>query len=144
MKDKSKYIDEIAQELSVLSSKKIHGVRQQEITDMIRAAVNGDEIAAHLVTDVTLKEDRPGISIFILTNKRLIQLDIEMVNENVSGMLTFALSDMDGIDLKSNIPGVKEAMIDFKTHVVGLKYPTEESNVTKFFEVIEQVWNARM
>lgn len=140
MKDKKAYIDKILKDVFSLPNPKIKESRKEQIADFISVAVNGDTINAYLVIDVIL-DNKPGIYVYILTDSKLIQIGIDTKDKIRS--LTFALAEIVRVERKSTEVGRMEIQIDFKTDLVGLRYSTNDPQITEFFQKVEQSWIKR-
>jgi hypothetical protein len=140
MENKENYIDKILQDIFNLSSPKIQEVRREQITEFIGTTVNGDTINAHLVIDVMLN-NKPGVYVYILTDIRLIQIQIDADKEISS--LTYLLSEIIGVERKLIDTDRIEIQIIFKNGLVGLKYSEKDQKITVFFQKVEQTWAKR-
>jgi len=140
MKDKEIYINTILQDIFNLSDPKIQEVRKGAISEFINTSINGDTINAHLVIDVMLN-NKSGVYVYILTDVRLIQIQIDADKEISS--LTYLLSEIIGVERKLIDTNRIEIQIIFKNGLVGLKYSEQEQKITVFFQKVEQAWAKR-
>ncbi len=141
MTNKQKCIGDIIKDIFSLESPKIAKKREEEIAEFIEVAVNGDQIDSHLALDIS-NEDRPSISVFILTNKRLIQVDIEIDTGIKSSV--YLLNEIIGVERKLIESDRMEVGIIFKNGLIRLRHPKKASATTTFFQKIEQTWAGRV
>lgn len=137
MSSREETVKAIVQEVLDLRSPKIQETRKDSILDFIKMAVNGDDIKTHLVIDVKLN-NTPGVYVYILTNARLIQIQID-VDHGISS-LAFVLSGIINVERKLIDDARIEVQVIFKDNVVGLRYSTKDQKTTEFFQQIEQTW----
>lgn len=137
MISKEGYIKDIVKDIFSLESPKIKKEREQEIAEFIDVAVNGDAIDSHL-TIGSNSDDKHYVCVYVLTNKRLIQIEINIEVEIKSTV--FLLTDITGVERKLLSPERMEIRVIFKNDLVGLRYPKEDRKATEFFQQIEQIW----
>jgi len=140
MSDKKEYIGGIIKDIFDLPSPKIQESRKKDITEFVNIAINGDTIDSHLVLDIS-NDEKPSVAVYILTDKRLIQIDIETDIEAKSSV--YLLSEIIGVERKLIESDRMEVRIIFKNGLVGLRHPKKASTTTAFFQKIEQIWAER-
>lgn len=132
---KDSIIKDIFKDIYSYSNSKVQKSREPQIENIIRATVNGDIIEKYLVIDIKL-EDKDGIYVYILTNKKLIQISIDI--ESKVDSLSFLLSQMLGVIFKSPQPGRLIAEANFFNGKLGLHYSAANKRITNFFQAVEQ------
>lgn len=132
---KEEKLNEIIQDIFSIDSLKIDDSRKLQIRDFIISAVNGDNPTAHLAINVKLGENKNGIIAYILTNLRLIKIDID---EKELQSSSFPLDTIIGIERKLIDGGERAAFsISFQNGSFGLKYSPLEQKITEFFQKID-------
>src|SRR5215467_13435441 len=93
-------INQIIDEIFKLDSPKIINgeKRKQEIKEFTTITINGDTITKYLVINANIKPRMPGALLYILTNVRLIK--IEIGKEAGINSSSFFLSTMTSIERK--------------------------------------------
>jgi hypothetical protein len=76
MADKNK-IAEIVGKIFTLDSPRVDESRKRQIADFLETTINGDEINEYLAINVMFGKDRAGAGVYVLTNVRLIRINIE-------------------------------------------------------------------
>lgn len=132
---KKEKIIAIIDDIFKLDSPKIDESRKNQVSDFIMSAVNGDNLAAHLVLNANLSENNKGAIIFILTNLRLIKIDI--ANKEIQSS-SFFLNTLIGIDRKLIDGERSEFSIAFQNGSFGLRYSQDNQNITDFFQKIDR------
>ncbi len=134
MTTKQETIDAIVAEVFQLDSPKIDQTRKGQVSEFITSAVNGDTPNTHLVINASVDENNTGAIIYILTNLRLIKVDIALKEIKSS---SFRLNTLIGIDRKLIDDDQIEFSVAFQNGSFGLRYSQDLKNITDFFQKIE-------
>lgn len=138
--NKDKQIKSIVAEIFEIPSPKIDESYRNQIYDFIKTTINGDsDIKYYLAIDVIINQ-KDGVVIYVLTDKRLIQFEIDADGEIKSGSLILK-QIIGGIVRSLSENGTKMEVI-LRSHpdvTAGLKYDIKNDKITKFFEEVEQV-----
>lgn len=135
--EKQKKINEIIDDIFKLDSPRIDNSRRNQISDFIKSAVNGDTPLDHLAINVNLGENVKGTNVYVLTNLRLIKIDIGNNNHEIQST-SFPLKTIIGIERNLTKDGKIEFAIIFQNGSIGLRYSPEDSKITNFFQRIDQ------
>jgi len=133
MTTKQETLDAIVAEVFELDSPKIEQKKEQ-VSEFIIFAVNGDTPKAHLVINASVDEDNKGAIIYILTNLRLIKIDIAPREIKSS---SFPLNTLTGLNRKLIDDEQIELSIFFQNGSFGLRYSQDLKNITEFFQQVE-------
>jgi hypothetical protein len=129
-------LDKIISEVFQLSSPKIKEERRDQVRDFIETTINGDETKKYLVINAGLAKDRLGVLVYVLTNVRLIKIEIDTEQEIKSS--SFPLDTIIGVERKL-IDGDKAAVeVAFQNGSMGLKYSAKNQTITNFFQEVDQ------
>ncbi len=109
--------------------------RRDQITDFVTTAVNGDEPRDHLALNAMLSANNTGVILYILTNFRLIKIDIG-ANDILSN--SFHLTALIGAERKFINPDLIQFSLSFPNGSFGLKYSPTDKKITDFFQLIDQ------
>lgn len=125
-----KIIDEIFQ----ITNPAIEKARESEIYSFIETIINGDTSKEYLVITASLEESKMAILVYILTDKRLIKIDITPIQGIKSA--SFLLSSMSGVqrDLEADRSTIR---LNFQSGSVGLRYDTANQKINNFFQQVE-------
>lgn len=134
MTTKKEALDTIVTEVFKLDSPKIDQTRKEQVSEFITSAVNGDTPITHLVINASVDENNKGAIVYILTNLRLIKVDIAPREIRSS---SFPLNTLIGIDRKLIDSDQIEFSIAFQNGSFGLRYSQDLKNITDFFQKIE-------
>ena len=129
-------IEQITNEVFALDTPRIDPVRKGQISGFISATINGDaDIHAHLVINAGLGENRMGVLVYVLTNVRLIKIEIDDKNVQASSP---SLSSIITVDRKL-LDGERTSIaITFPNNsVFGLTYPSATQAITDFFQTVD-------
>jgi len=132
---KEKQLSDIVEEIFKLESPQIEESRKEKINKFIVSTVNGDEPIAHLAVNTSLGKDKDGVIAYILTDKRLIKIEID--SKDVQSA-SFKLSTIVSVRRKLIDADREQFDIYFQNDSFGLKYPTVDKRITEFFQKIEQ------
>lgn len=129
-------INKIIESIFALENPKIEAYRMPQITDFITSSINGDNLVDHLALNVNLGENKRGVIVYILTNLRLIQVNI---SPNEIQSTSFPLNTIIGIE-RNLIDGGARAVfgIAFQNGTVGMRYSPKDTYITDFFQKIDQ------
>lgn len=129
-------IQSIIDQISGLKDPSIDASKIQHIKAFIETTVNGDDVKESLSISAVLGKDKEGVIVYILTNIRLIKIDI---NSNTSEMKSsdFFLNKM-AIEWKVDIQGT-EIKISSQPHSFSLKYPGQRTDITTFFKKVDEL-----
>jgi hypothetical protein len=135
--DKKQFLENIYKEVFELENPKIsiENKRKEQIEEFIKTTINGDDIKTFLAINAILRAKISGVILYILTNVRLIKIEIEE-KDNINSS-SFFLKTITSIDRK--IIDRKTVSIDiiFQGTSLGLKYPIDNKKITEFFQAIE-------
>ncbi len=135
--NKQKEIRSIMEDISKLDNPKIDQSKIPQLTDFVTTTINGDEPIVHLVLNINLDHQRRGIITYILTNLRLIKIDIDP-NKNEIESNSFPLNTIIGIERKLIDNDKTQFAIAFQNGSIGLKYSLADTKITEFFQKIDQ------
>ena len=121
-------------EIFALDSPQIADSRKEDIRDFVGSAVNGDDPTAHLVVNAGFREGREGAIAYILTDKRLIKIDID---EKEAQSSSFLLRTIIGIE-RSMDGDRAQFNISFQNGSFGLKYPKDNKKIAEFLQQLDQ------
>ena len=129
----SDILKEIVQ-LNILKSidEKIRG----QLEEFIKLTINGDTIRSYLAIDAMLKPKVYGILLYILTNARLIKIEITK-DVDISSS-SFFLNTLISIDRKLIGEDISSIDIIFQNTSVGLRYPVSNKKIADFFQTVEK------
>lgn len=134
MTKKQETLDAIVAEIFQLDSPKIDETRIEQVSEFLTSAVNGDTPITQLVINASVDEKNKGVIIYILTNLRLIKVDIAPKEIKSS---SFPLNTLIGVDRKLIGGDQIEFSISFQNGSFGLRYSQDLKNITDFFQKIE-------
>ena len=135
--DKQKEIHSLIEDISKMDNPKLDPSKIPQLTDFIETTINGDEPVAHLVLNMYLDNQRRGIIAYILTNLRLIKIDIDP-NKNEIESNSFPLNTIIGIERKLIDNDKAQFAISFHNGSIGLRYSPTDTKITEFFQKIDQ------
>lgn len=135
MTKKQEKLTEIIEDIFKLNTS-IDNTREKQINDFIFSAVNGDNPISHLVIDANLGNNNKGIIAYILTNLRLIKIDI---GEKEIESTSFPLSTIIGIERKLIEDNRAQFSIAFQNGSFGLRYSQDNKKINDFFQKIDQM-----
>lgn len=131
MSTKEEFLGSIIAEIFATKDPKIDESRKEQINNFIASTVNGDSTIAYLVVSV-----KNGVIACILTDKRLIKIDIDPKDVQA---VSFKLSTISRINRRILEDRREHFEIHFQSGPsFGLKYPAEDKNITEFFQKVEQ------
>ena len=128
-------LDEIIKDIFELDSPKINEDRRSQIQNFIKAVVNGDNIQAYLIINANLKQDKEGALVYILTNARLIKIEIAKEKEISSS--SFFLNSIISVSRKLNDDDQASIEVIFQNDSFGLTYSSKDQEITDFFQKVD-------
>jgi hypothetical protein len=128
-------LNKIIQTISGSNNPKIERVRLNQISDFIKTTINGDEAKECLTVNAILKKDTDGILVYVLTNLRLINIEIDAHAVRSS---SFPLDTMIGIDRKLMDGNRIAVEVSFQNGSLGLAYSSTDQTTTDFFQKVDQ------
>lgn len=131
---KEEILHKIINEIFQLEELNIEESRRKQISDFVISTVNGDIPLHYLAIGANLESTgKPGIIVFVITNLRLIKIDIN--NKEIESK-SFPLNTITGINRKIKDDQI-EFSVFFQNGAFGLRYSLEDKNITHFFQKIE-------
>ena len=127
-------LNKILDELFQLNAPVINSSRRPQISEFIKSIINGDTPQNWLVINCRLGKDREGALVYILTNLRLVKVEIDATNIASS---TPSLSTIVNIDKKLEDNNRAQVTIDFQTDSFGLKYRADDQKINEFFQKVD-------
>ncbi len=131
MVNKEENLKAIIDDIFRLNNPIINTARKQQIDNFIISAVNGDNPTAHLIISANLGENNKGVIIYILTDLRLIKIDIDAKEITSS---SFPLNTLIGIERKLIDDDLTQFTIAFQNGTFGLRYSQDDHKITNFFQ----------
>lgn len=135
MNSKEETLNTITDDILKLDTPIMGEARKKQINNFIISTVNGDTPTAHLIISANLGDNNRGIIIYILTNIRLIKIDID-TSEVKS--VSFPLDTMIGIERKLIDGDLTQFSIAFQNSTFGLRYSQDDQKITDFFQKVDQ------
>ena len=131
---KEELLNSIIDDIFKLDSPPVDVGRRKQIGEFVISSVNGDNPVAHLVTNATLGENNKGAIVYILTDLRLIKVDIgaKEIKSN-----SFPVYTIIGVERKLLDDGRSQFSVSFQSGSFGLKYSQDDKKITDFFQKIE-------
>ncbi len=135
MESKESYIKQILKDILEVGGELLKTQDQDKLRNFVTITINGDVPANHLAINTNLSNGKEGVVIYILTNKRLIKIDIGDKIQSSSFILDSIINierellDDDRIQIK----------ILFPNDSFGLRYPATDTQASKLFSEIQQV-----
>jgi hypothetical protein len=132
-------LNKILDEIFALTSPKIDDSRRPQIKDFIDSAINSDTVSEHLVISCFLGKDkdgadRDGALVYLLTDTRLIKIEIDQ-NSILSSSPT--LTSIIKIDKKLEDNDAAQVSIEFQNDYFGLRYSATNTEITQFFQKVD-------
>ena len=128
-------LDKITDEVFQLDNPVINSSRRSQIREFIESAINGDTPESYLVINSKLSKDRKGVLVYILTNARLLKIDIDDKDIYSSSPSLNAIINIDRKLLEGNRAQVT---IYFQNDSFGLKYSADNQKISEFFQKVDQ------
>ncbi len=137
MPEKTKILDEITKEIFSDIKSSPNKDEAAKISAFIKLIVNGDMPIDYLKIDANLTKNKPGIIVYILTDRRLIKIDIDTATAAIKSS-NFIISKIISIDFNL-AQGKTEVLVNFENGSFGLSYPFENDKITEFFQKVDQL-----
>lgn len=136
MIDNSKnYLNNVLDDIFHLNEPKVDENRRKQVSGLIESTINGDITQSHLAINADLRENKTGAIVYILTNRRLIKIDIDTTEiESVS----FPLDTLIGVERKLIDSNEAQIQISFQNGSFGLRYLFKDNKITDFFQKVDQ------
>ena len=131
MTSKEENLKPIIDDIFKLNNPVIDEARNQSINNFIISAINGDTPTSHLIINANLGENNRGVIIYILTDLRLIKIDIG-ANEVKSS--SFPLNTLIGVERKLIDDDLAQFSIAFQNGTFGLRYSQDDQPTNRFFK----------
>ena len=134
MESKESYIKQILKDIWEVGGELLKTQDQDKLRNFVTITINGDVPANHLVINTNLSNGKEGVVIYILTNKRLIKIDMGDKIQSSSFILDSIINierellDDDRIQIK----------ILFPNDSFGLRYPATDTQASNFFQSLDQ------
>lgn len=134
MESKESYIKQILKDILEVGRELLKTQNQDKLRNFVTITINGDVPVNHLVINTNLSNGKEGVVIYILTNKRLIKIDIGDKIQSSSFILDSIINierellDDDRIQIK----------ILFPNDSFGLRYPATDTQASNFFQSLDQ------
>ena len=131
MKGKSEYTEGILHDIFALDDPAIDKSRKDEIPGFITGTINGDIPQRHFSVNI-----ENTVAVFILTNLRVIKVDID---EHRVWSSSFVLN---AITIRTQKLLGEERMqtgLVFQGNSLGLVYPTDDQEAIEFFRAIDDL-----
>jgi len=136
-KPKESYIDKILQDIFNLNKPSIEDSRKVELHDFIKMTINGDSPKEYFAINANLDNGDEGAVVYILTNTRLIKVDIGINGEVQSS--SFIFDSIINIKRKLLSDGRAEIEVLFQNGSFGLRYQNSDKKISDFFQAMDQL-----
>jgi hypothetical protein len=135
-------LEKIIDAIYALPSDRIKEERRTQVSEFIKIAVNGDTLQEHLALEAALAKDRVGVLLYVLTNTRLIKIEIETAPQEEIKSSSFLLKNLTGYErtLEEDRASVK---ISFQNGSFGLKYSADSKEIDDFFQKVDHSRSTR-
>lgn len=125
----------VMEELFKLDSPPIDKNRDVKIRDFVKLTINGDTPQKHLTINAGFGNDKEGAIVYILTNARLIEIDIDAKEVQSS---SFFLDKITSVERKLLDGDRAQIKISFTNDSFGLRYENTDQKIADFFQAIDQ------
>ncbi len=132
MTEKQQKIEAICN--SIFEEESFDDLKKSSIKDFITTTINGDTIITSIVARANLSPNSTGIIVYVLTNLRLIKIDIGQEIKSSS----YFLNTISSIERNLLNDGRIEFGISFQNGAFGLRYPATNQEITAFFQQVEK------
>ena len=136
MQNKESYIDEILQDVSTLESSVLETLNNKTLRDFVKMTINGDNPISHISINANLSNGEQGIVLYILTNVRLIKIDIG--NHNKIQSSSFILDSIINMERELLDDDRIQIKVSFQNSSFGLRYPTSDTKTSDFFQSLDR------
>jgi len=127
-------LETILNKIFQLQAPPINSSRRPQISEFIKSIINGDTPREYLVINCNLGKDREGALIYILTNLRLIKIEVDASTFSAS---TPFLATIINIDKKIGEGMKAQVKIDFQNDSFGLIYAANNQEINEFFQKVD-------
>jgi len=127
-------VNQIVTDIFAQKSPEILDSRSDKIRDFVATTINGDVSKSHVVTRANLSKDRKGVLIYVLTNLRIIKIEIDSTDMQSQ---SFPLSKIISVSRKTD-GDRSEVQVSFENDSFGLRYNQAEATITDFFQKVDQ------
>lgn len=134
MSTKEECLTNLITEVFAVNSPKIGDARRPAVEAFIRQTINGDNPLEYLAIAASLTKDKLGTLVYVLTNLRLIKIEIDALEIKSS---SFPINTISGFErtLEGDRAGVK---ISFQTGSFGLTFSAANDKINDFFQKVDQ------
>ncbi len=137
MQDKEVYINKILQDIFSLNSPAIEKLAENKLLGFIKLTINGDTLKEYFAINANLVNGEEGVVVYIITDTRLIKIDISTKGEAESS--SFLLSSIINIQRKLLDNERAETQILFQNDSFGLRYQSSDTKVSNFFQELDSL-----
>ena len=137
MQDKEVYINKILQDIFSLNSPAIDKLAENKLLNFIKSTINGDIPKEYFTINANLVNGEEGAVVYIITDTRLIKIDISIKGEAESS--SFLLSSIINIQRKLLDNERAETQILFQNNSFGLRYQSSDIKVSNFFQELDSM-----
>ena len=129
-------LNKILEELFQLTNPAIDKSRQSLVSDFIKSTINGDTLQDYLVINCGFGEDRKGALIYILTNVRLLKIQIDESNISSSSP---SLSTIINVSKELHSENRAQIEIQFQNDSFNfnLNYVASNQKINDFFQKVD-------
>lgn len=127
-------LNKILNEIFELNNPSIDKTRRPQISEFIKSTTNGDVPADYLVINCILRKNRNGALVYILTDLRLLKIEIDEKNISSSSP---SLGSIINIDKKLQENNRAHIAIDFQNDHFGLSYAANNQIINDFFQKVD-------
>jgi len=127
-------LNKILDDIFSLTNPAIDKSRRPQISEFINSTINGDVPQENLVINCVLGKDRKGALVYILTNARLVKIEIDATNLSSSSP---SLATIVNVDKKIGDGNKAQVTIDFQNDSFGLTYMADNPKINDFFQKVD-------
>lgn len=132
-------IDEIMKEIFALDEPKIDNSQPEKIKNFAKVTINGDIPEGYLVINANINKDVSGAIVYVLTNLRLIKIEIDKDIKEISSS-SFPIDTLVEIVRKLLPDGRAAIELSFPKGSFGLRYDSNDQKIISFFQKLEHSW----
>lgn len=127
-------LNKILEEVFQLKTPVIDSSRRPQISEFIKSTTNGDTPKEYLVINCDFGKERKGALIYILTDVKLIKIQIDEKDLSSSSPL---LSTIVNINKKLKEENRAHIEIQFQNDNFGLEYNANNEKINEFFQKVD-------
>lgn len=127
-------LNKILEEVFQLKAPAIDASRRSQVSDFVKSTINGDVPQKYLVINCNFGKDRRGALVYILTDVKLVKIEIDDKNSSSSSL---SLSAIISIDKKLEDNNKAQVVIYFQNDSIGLNYAADNKKINDFFQEID-------